>query len=126
MSAHEGSFVLVKSLPVESKRVEYYAGHIGRERPRFIFTIFADRARVFPSMLEARSWNGYLSDRNVGTAIVEAPSDAKPTASNHMTIGKRSLCVSRVGASRLMPCTYLAPRYWPGVGSILAFFGVRA
>ena len=104
----EQLFVLVKSLPVQGKPVEYYAGHIGRERPRFIFTIFADRARVFPSMLEARSWNGYLADRQVGTAIVEAP-DAKPTTLNQMTVAKPTACVSRLGASRLMPCNYLAP-----------------
>jgi hypothetical protein len=117
------SFVLVKSLPVQGKRAEYFAGHIGREKPKFVFTIFADRARVFPSMIEARAWNGFLADRHVGTAIVMAPPDIKPTVSREMTV-----CVSRigVGASRLMPCSYLAPRFWPGVKPILAFFGVRA
>lgn len=118
------TFVLIKSLPTSEPnvkgRTEYYAGHIGREKPKFVFTIFADRARVFPSMIEARAWNGFLADRQVGTAIVVAPSDIKPTVSREMTV-KTGNCACSL--KRIQPMT---TRYWPGVDSILAFFGVRA
>jgi hypothetical protein len=116
------TFVLIKSVPTSEPnvkgRTEYFAGHIGREKPKFVFTILADRARVFPSMIEARAWNGFLADRQVGTAIVKAPADIKPTVSREMIV-KTGNCFCSL--KQIKPAT---TRYWPGVDSILAFFGV--